>query len=328
MLMPEIPAIPPVDELRRQKVQGRFDRLIKPVGSLARLEEITGLYAAARKIDVVAEPAKTLLFFVSDHGAAADGPTGKARTAALRKNVSEGKSALNILADRVGASIAQVFHAAGKIRTTGDIRKKAAMTEDEFKEAFLAGQNAARAARAAGAGVIGLGRCGRGASLSQAALLSALFGEDFSATLNAEERALQAVVCAGRGNAGKSDLIDAARRLGGLEIPAMAGSIIQAAGMGMPVFLDGVATLLAAFIAESISPGARNYLIAVSSVREAGQNILLTRLGLSIMLDLELPSPSGEASLLGFDLLRAGIKALNEMDSFGRDTVHHPLGDI
>jgi NaMN:DMB phosphoribosyltransferase len=72
---------------------------------------------------------------------------------------------------------------------------------------------------------------------------------------------------------------------------------------------------------------AGGYLIAVSSAEEAGQNILLTRLGLSIMLDLNVHSPSGAAALLGFGLLSAGIKALNEMDSFGRDTVHRPLGD-
>ncbi len=115
-------------------------------------------------------------------------------------------------------------------------------------------------------------------------------------------------------------------KFGGYELPAMAGAIIQAASMGVPVFLDGVATLLAATIACEIEPGAGEYLVAVSTTAEYGQNILLTEMRLSTMLDLKLSLPSGEASLFGFGLLDAGIKALREMDSFGQ--VHFPLGDI
>jgi nicotinate-nucleotide--dimethylbenzimidazole phosphoribosyltransferase len=322
----QIPEIAPIDKSVWQNTQSRFDRLIKPVGSLARLEDITCLYAAARRTGEITEPGKALLLFLSDHGAAGDSREEKNGTAAFRENILAGKHALNVLADTVGASIAEVFPGGEGIKRSGDIRRRPALNESDFAAAFRAGQDAARAAAAAGAGVVGLGHYGQGAALSQAALLSMFFGESFARTLGLDEREMLAGIFSRHGGLDKSDLLGLARRFGGWETPAMTGSILQAASMGIPVFLDGVATFIAAFVAVNLRPPAGDYLIAVSSVEEAGQNILLTRLGLSIMLDLKLHSPSGEASLLGFQLLSAGIKALNEMDSFGQ--VHHPLGDI
>ena len=320
-----IPEIPPIDKSIWQNTQSRFARLIKPVGSLARLEEITCLYAAARKTSEVSEPGKTLLLFIGDHGAA-DSLEEERDAKNFSQNISAGKHALNILANSVGASIIQVIPGGEGVKANGGMRNRPLMSESDFAAALETGQAAVRSAAAAGASVIGIGRYGRGAALRQAALLAALFGESFTETLSLGERELLAGIFPLHGGLDKNDLTGLTRRFGGWEITAMTGAILQAAGMGMPVFLDGVATLLAASIAVNLRPLVGDYLIAVSGVEEAGQNILLTRLGLSIMLDLKLHSPSGEASLLGFNLLSAGIKALNEMDSFGR--VHHPLGDI
>ncbi|MDR3349064.1 MAG: nicotinate-nucleotide--dimethylbenzimidazole phosphoribosyltransferase [Acidaminococcales bacterium] len=324
----QIPKISPIDKSVWQNAQSRFDRLIKPVGSLARLEEITCLYAAARKTGEITEPGKALLVFLSDHGAAADDREEKNATAAFRESILAGKHALNVLANTVGASIVEVFPGGEGTKRSGDIRRRPALSESDFTAAFQAGRAAAQSAGAAGAGVIGLGHYGGGAALSQAALMSMFFGERFAQTLALDERELLAQVFSFHGALDKNDLPGLVRRLGGWEMPAMIGSILQAASMGMPVFLDGLATFVAAFVAAGLRPPVGDYLIAVSSLEDAGQNILLTQLGLSIMLDLKLHSPAGEASLLGFQILSAGIKAFNEMDSFGRDTVHHPLGDI
>ena len=123
-----------------------------------------------------------------------------------------------------------------------------------------------------------------------------------------------------------NDLFFLMRKYGGYELPALLGAITFAAKSGVMVFLDGFASLMAACAAIQVNENICDYLVAVSTTNEDGQNILLTESKLSTMLDLKMNFPSGEASVFGFSLLEAGIKALLEMESFG--DVHFPLGDI
>lgn len=81
--------VQPVDKTIAAKAQERFDNLIKPVGSLAKLEEMATRYAAiygsADKNDVN-YPCKTVLFWTDDAGTAAEYMQGTKPACVLAEN--------------------------------------------------------------------------------------------------------------------------------------------------------------------------------------------------------------------------------------------------
>ncbi len=97
-------------------------------------------------------------------------------------------------------------------------------------------------------------------------------------------------------------------------IAAMTGSILQAAGMRVPVMLDGVATCLAALAAGDESA-------------EEGAGELLRRLNLQAPLRLSLKNGEGIGALACLQLFDAGIKAYREMETFEEAGVHNEKED-
>ena len=81
--------VQPIDKTIAAKAQERFDNLIKPVGSLAKLEEMATRYAAiygsADKNDVN-YPCKTVLFWTDDVGTAAEYMQGTKPACVLAEN--------------------------------------------------------------------------------------------------------------------------------------------------------------------------------------------------------------------------------------------------
>lgn len=331
MVTLNIPKIQEVDKAHWQKIQEKFDNLIKPVGSLARLEDITCLYAAAQGLDEVDYPDKTLLLFVGSHGISEFYQEAGIQAAEAFKNqLLAEQSAINILADSFKAKVETVF-IEQKLGAADNIIKKEAMNEKQFKAAFELGRETAEKAVQNGAKILGLGCFAPGAALGYTLIIMSYFklslsemNQDNDVTV---DKLFAEILAKHKSFLQKApDFLALMMRFGGYELAAMTGALLQAASMNVPVFLDGLASLIAARLASDLSPAVREYLVPVATTTEKGQNILLTEMMLSTMLDLKLSLPAGEASLFGFNLLDAGIKALREMDSFGH--VHFPLGDI
>ena len=328
LIIDNLPPIKKLDKDHWSKTQKKFDNLIKPVGSLAKLEDITCLYATAHMLENVVYPDKCLLLFVDEHGVADEYPEKGLQDIKIFSNqVKNSKSALDILAASLDSKIQAVFlHE--EFGRTNNIVKQEAMSEKQFMQAFVRGRKTVADIIKNGCTVLGLGNFSSGSNLSMPVLTMASFTKNYAQISINEDLAKKKILdkifavhdCC------EKNIIELTIKFGGFAIPAMAGAILQAAGGGVPIFLDGSATLFAAYLACQIDSRAGAYLIAVSTTMEDGQNMLLKQMGLSTMLDLKISYPAGEASLFGLNLLDAGIKALNEMDSFGN--VHFPLGDI
>ena len=110
-------------------------------------------------------------------------------------------------------------------------------------------------------------------------------------------------------------------------ISAMTGAILQAAGMRVPVMLDGVATCLAALIAAKFNPYVLQYCFAGDESAEAGCSELLQRLQLQAPLRLSRNSSEGIGALTCLHLFDAGIKAYAEMETFEEAGVHNEKED-
>ena len=108
-------------------------------------------------------------------------------------------------------------------------------------------------------------------------------------------------------------------------VAAMTGAILQAAGMRVPVILDGTATCLAALAAAKFNPYVLQYCFAGDESGDSGA--LLKKLQLQAPLRLSLKSEEGVGALTCFRLFDAGIKAYTEMETFEEAGVHNEKED-
>ena len=253
----------PADRNLIAKAQERFDNLIKPVGSLAKLEEMATRYAAiygsADKNDVN-YPQKSLLMWTADPVQAAAYMQG-------------GKQA-SVLAANAGIN-AQTF----------------LVTAESIEEALLEGALLVKEA----------------ASLQSGQQVLA-----FGCADSVPEYQLNA----------DADGYEFLQQLGSMAIAAMAGGILQAAALKVPVMLDGAATVLAAMAAVKYNAAAKDYLFAGHVSAEPGMEDLLKTIGLTAPLRLDIKICRGEGAVLALSLLDAGLKAYKEMETFAEAGVH------
>ena len=253
----------PADRNLIAKAQERFDNLIKPVGSLAKLEEMATRYAAiydsADKNDVN-YPQKTLLVWTADPAQAAAYMQG-------------GKQA-SVLAANAGIN-AQTF----------------LVTAESIEEALLEGALLVKEAASLQSGqqVLAFG-CADAVPEYQ---------------LNAD-----------------ADGYEFLQQIGSMAIAAMAGGILQAAALKVPVMLDGAATVLAAMAAVKYNAAAKDYLFAGHVSAEPGMEDLLKNIGLAAPLKLDIKICRGEGAVLALSLLDAGLKAYKEMETFAEEFSH------
>lgn len=253
----------PADRNLIAKAQERFDNLIKPVGSLAKLEEMATRYAAiygsADKNDVN-YPQKTLLMWTADPAQAAAYMQG-------------GKQA-SVLAANAGINT-QTF----------------LVTAESIEEALLEGALLVKEAASLQSGqqVLAFG-CADAVPEYQ---------------LNADATGYEFL-----------------QQLGSMAIAAMAGGILQAAALKVPVMLDGAATVLAAMAAVKYNAAAKDYLFAGHVSAEPGMEDLSKAIGLAAPLRLDIKICRGEGAVLALSLLDAGLKAYKEMETFAEAGVH------
>ena len=104
--------------------------------------------------------------------------------------------------------------------------------------------------------------------------------------------------------------------LGGLEIAALAGFVVGGAAARLPVVVDGVIAAAAAWAAVLHVPEAAGYCLAGHRSTEPGAGIVLDRLGLIPVLDLDMRLGEGSGACLALPVVQAAAKILGEMATF------------
>ena len=104
--------------------------------------------------------------------------------------------------------------------------------------------------------------------------------------------------------------------LGGFEIAFLCGVAVGAAKRGVVVLLDGFITGSAALVAERLSPGARDTMVAAHLSPEPGHRLVLEALGLEPLLDLGLRLGEGSGAALALPIVQAALAVLDEMATF------------
>jgi nicotinate-nucleotide--dimethylbenzimidazole phosphoribosyltransferase len=190
------------------------------------------------------------------------------------------------------------------------------------------------AAELAGRGVdcLVLGEIGIGNTATTAALVCALTGAGPAATVGrgtgmdaAGLDRKRGVVAAAIARHGAPLPVRAAlRAVGGLELTALVGAVLEAARRGLPVVLDGYAVGAAALAAVALSPVAAEVLVAGHRSAEPGHDLVLSELGLEPLLNLRLRLGEASGGLLALPLIEAAGALHREMATFAESGVSGP----
>jgi nicotinate-nucleotide--dimethylbenzimidazole phosphoribosyltransferase len=331
-----------VDPTWRDRADIRLDRLTKPPHSLGRLEWIAArLCAIQATVTPRAAPCR-IVVFAADHGVTAEGVSAypAAVTAQMVGNFLRGGAAINALARTAGADVCVVdVGVAGDIDTSGDAATfvsrrvrpgtrnmvhEPAMSHDELRSAIDVGLDIADAAARDGVAVFACGDMGIGNSTAASAMTAAfarapasevtgpgtgIDSDTFARKIAAVTRALQV-------NQSGRDPVEILRTVGGLEIAAIAGAYIGAAGHRMAIVGDGFIATAAGLVAAELCPSWLDYWFAGHLSSEPGHGLQLGHLRQEPLLQLHMRLGEGTGAALAMHLLSAAAAVMNEMATF------------
>ncbi|MFE0028254.1 nicotinate-nucleotide--dimethylbenzimidazole phosphoribosyltransferase [Amycolatopsis sp. NPDC059021] len=329
--------IPVPDAAARAAARERLDGLVKPVGSLGRLEEIAAWLSAAHGC-VPPRPISDVrvVVFAGDHGVSALSAYPREVTGAMVRVFLAGRSGVNVLAAQVGARVRVADITvdwdasdipdsvlAHKIRRgSGSIDVEDALLPGEAVRAFEAGLSLADEEISTGAELLIPGDMGIGNTAVCAALVAASLGLPAAEVVGTGTgvdsdglaRKVEAVSAALARAAGRvEDPFSRLTVLGSACAAATAGFLVQAAVRSVPVLLDGVFSGAAALVARDIAPGAERWWLAGHRSTEPSQAFALEALGLEPILDLGLRLGEGSGAVQAVPTLRAAQAILADM---------------
>lgn len=337
----------------RREAEERRARTGLPAGALGRLDELgEWLGTAQARVPVRPVAAPRLVVFAGDHGVARLGvSTREAGGAhALVREALDGASPAAVLARQFDVPLRVVDMALDcdpaqlpaevtrhRVRRSGgrlDIEDT--LTLQEAEEAFRAGMTVADEEADAGTDLVVLGDLSVGGTTAAGTLVAALCGTDAS-------------VVTGRGGGGIDDLTwmrkcaairDGLRRarpvlgdqlqllatVGGADLTAMTGFLLQSAVRHTPVILDGVVSAACALVAQRIAFRAPDWWLAGQAGGEPAQTRALDRMALDPLLEQGVAVGGGVGGLLALPLVRAAGALAAELPQRPADGEDGPDG--
>jgi nicotinate-nucleotide--dimethylbenzimidazole phosphoribosyltransferase len=315
----------------------RLDQLVKPAGSLGALEALIERWAAVTGAPPPLNLRAGVLVCAADHGHVAHGTSmfGAEVSAQVAAAAARGDSAVGVLARDGGHEllVADVGLAAPtppgvrdcKLASgSADLLAGRALAPAQVSAALAAGAALAGELADRGAACLVLGEIGIGNTTTAAALACALTGATAAQTVGrgtgvdvAGLERKRAVVAAAIGRHGAPLAARAAlEAVGGLELVALTGAVLEAARRRLPVVLDGYATAVAALAAVALEPAAAEVLFASHRSAEPGHELVLVELGLEPLLDLRLRLGEASGALLALPIVAAAGTLYREMATF------------
>ena len=341
-LLAEVRAsISPPDQAAMSAARVRQDLMTKPRGSLGVLEEVSVRLAglAGTCPPPLPEPAAVAIF-AADHGVHAQRvtPWPQEVTAQMVANFLAGGAVVNAFAAQAGAEVvvvdvgvcADLGPVPGLLprkvaHGTADFTAGPALTREQALEAIMVGVEVARDLVAAGNRCLLTGDMGIANTTASAALICAFTGRE-PAGVTGHGTGIDSVTHArkvdvvrrglARHQPDPADPVGVLAAFGGLEHAALAGFILGAAALRVPVILDGVIAGAGALAAVALVPDAVECCIAGHRSVEPGHAATLDHLGLRPLVDLELRLGEGTGALLALPIVQSAVRALRDVATF------------
>lgn len=341
LLAETVAAIGPPDQAAISAARERQERLTKPSGSLGMLEDVSvRLAGLARECPPPIPAPAVIAIFAGDHGVHAQGvtPWPQEVTAQMVANFLASGAVVNAFAAQVGAEVRVVdvgvladlpadprLLSRKVLPGTADMTTGPAMSRSDATRAVEVGIDTARALVAAGNRCLVSGDMGIANTTASAALISAFTGADPAETTGRGTgvddetwRRKVAVVrrALARHQPDPADPVGVLAAVGGLEHAALAGFILGAAALRVPVLLDGVIAGSAALAAVSLAADAVHCMVAGHLSTEPGAGVALAALGLRPLLNLDMRLGEGSGAALALPIVQSAARLLRDVATF------------
>tara|TARA_Y100001970_G_scaffold195732_2_gene237949 strand:- start:1317 stop:2312 length:996 start_codon:yes stop_codon:yes gene_type:complete len=312
--------LPSSDTWAAKQMSERLDDILRPKGALARLDELAVFMAGWQGLSSPSVNKPKVLIFAGDHGVAQAGVSAYPSeiTKSMYSAFESDSSTINALARVAGASVTAVDVGVG--RPTDDIRAEPAMSPDRFEEAFQIGRTAVQHCDC---DLLALGEMGIGNTTSSAAIAAALFGGDAATWVGrgtgVDEEGMKRKVAAVQTavtRVGEASPYEILRQLGGTEIVALAGAIVEARKRRIPVVLDGFVVTAASAPLYSCNPKALDHCVVGHQSAETGHQQLLDNLNLQPILNMEFRLGEGSGAAAAIPLISMACAAATEVPTF------------
>lgn len=331
--------IAPLDQEAMEAIQRRLDSLTKPQGSLGQLEDLAKRLGGIQQSAQPEIVKKAILLMAGDHGVVEEGVSAFPQevTPQMVYNFLQGGAAINVLSRQAQAQVictdvgvAFPLEPSSLMRHrvadgTRNMARGPAMTRQEALQALLVGAEIAKEAIDGGVNLLATGDMGIGNTTPSSAIVAILTQSPLTevigrgtgindAALAKKQEVIAQALAVNRPD--PNDPLDILTKVGGLEIAAIAGAILQAAAARVAIVVDGFISTAAAMIAARLAPLSVSYMIPSHGSVEPGHRKALAFLGFEPMLNLNMRLGEGTGAALSFYLLEAALHILKEMATF------------
>jgi len=344
-LLEYVKSIEPINKELITKAFKRIDNLTKPIGSLGRLEEFAGKLFAIYNGVMPKMLRKIVYVFVGDHGVANKGVSAypKDVTYQMVYNFLNGGAGICVFARHVGADVRVVdvgvdyeFPAGTALinkkvrRGTNDFTEGPAMSVEEAVSSIYVGIECAQQAIKEGYNLLIPGDMGIGNTTPSSAIIKVFTGEEtakvvgrgtgindekFKNKMKVVDRAIEL------NKPDKDNAIDILYKIGGLEIGAICGFILEGAKNKVPIIIDGFISTASFILAFLLNKNVKDYVFFSHLSVEPGHKKLFDYINEKPVLDLNMRLGEGTGAALASTIIEASLKMFNEMATFEEASV-------
>ena len=316
-------SIPAFDQGAAEVARARWNAVAKPIGSLGLLEDAVtqiALVTGSADIDI---SRRCVAVLCADNGVVAEGVSQSTHevTTTVAENVARGVSSVGLMCrpfgiDCVAVDLGMVNPAGVEgvldrriAAGTGNIAHGPAMTREQAAQAVMVGVELVGDLKRQGYGLIATGEMGIGNTTTATAMACAFLGSDPEALtsrgagLSDEGLRRKKAAIAQALEVNKplpDDPLDVLSKVGGLDIAGMCGMFIGGAVHRVPVIIDGLISVVAAWCALRLKPRCVHAMLASHMSAEPAAGLLLDRMGLQapIHAGMRLGEGTGAVSLI------------------------------
>ncbi len=319
--------LPAADLVAAESVRDRISNLLRPKGSMQRLDEIATWVASWQRTDKPSVHKPVAVVFASDHGVSAAGVSAYPPEifVPMLSAYRSGHSTIAAFAHVIGAKVHAVD--VGINNPTGDIRTESAMSPERFDLAAQAGRDAVMNLDA---DLLVIGEIGIGNTTAAAAVAAALAGGEVAAWVGRGtgvddaglSRKQAAVRTALTRIVGILDPLEVLREVGGTDMVAMAAAILAARQRKLPVVIDGYVVTAAALPLVEIQPTAIDHCLVGHCSTEPGHRRLLDRLSKEPVLDLHMRLGEGTGAMAAVPIIQMACAGVTEVPTLSEWANH------
>lgn len=324
----------------QEQIQHKINNKTKPLGALGRLEAVALQIALIQETLTPSLVKPHIVVFAASHGIANEGVSAYPSEVTFQMvlNFLNGGAAINVFTKQndielalVDAGVDHDFEPNEKLinakinHGTKSFLNQSAMTEEECQLAIKKGKEIVKNISKTGCNVIGFGEMGIGNTSSAAVIMSKLLDipiedcvgkgtgvnpDQYQNKINILQKAISnhAEVL--------SDPIQVLRTFGGFDIAMMCGAFLAAAEEKMVLMVDGFIASAAFLCAFKLNPAIKDFAIFCHQSEEKGHQLLLEKLSVKPLLNLDMRLGEGTGCAVAYPLLKSAVAFLNEMASF------------